>query len=258
MDRLRRIVKTELVDEYGRALNPYTAFTRFARDKTGSKSYFGYMRALVAYPALVSMMVDWGLIDGVSRSVHQTNDGDRVWYPLRPQTWLDVATLAYLFVGMYAAGFKRKESETVTDSTRTYLFLWNTRVAIEPLVAANFILYFNALRWNASNDLANEFTLGFTFVAFCLEKLFGAYPSEWIDTVLPAILATTFVAFTVACSRFGVKYYTQLDWVGNPSLAASNAFVYLSVVNACAVVCVGLAKFRNFYYSLYLPYYSGV
>jgi hypothetical protein len=237
----RRIVKTELVDETGRAINPDAAFVRFGCVLESSKAYFAILRSLLVMGLFVSVMIDWGIVDVPAHAERKPRDGDRVWYWFRPQEWLTLFVFVYLVVALAASGFRR-DSKRV----RAYLFMWNARVAFMPLVWTAFVLYWNELRWNASADPAYEATLVFLFLVTCLELLVGAYPSEWIDLALPTLCGLGFMAFVaIASGGLGLTYYAQLDWKNDPSRAAVNALVFMIVLTMCAMFCTAFARVRN-------------
>lgn len=250
---MNRLWKTSLEDEHGRPLNPTSTFTRFVFDPHGSRAYMGILRTILAGGILIFALTDFFGIDRITHAERKPNDPDRVWYWLRPHEWLIVLVFAYLVMGMRAAGFKRKESEFETDYKRTFLFMWNARVIFMPLIPTAFIFYFNVLRWNASNDIVFEFTLGFAFFTCCVELLVGAWPAEWIDVVMPTILGFAFLLITAMFSAFGVDLYFPLDWKNRPGVAATNALIFIVVLVTNAAVITGLAKRRNTKFGIGTP-----
>lgn len=249
---LKRIVKRDLTDESGRALNPDRAFTRFGCNADSSKTLFAVFRALCAVGIVLSSLWDYGILDSPAHAVRKPRDGDRVPFLFRPQTWLMFFVLAYLVQCIRAADFDRNPAQAASH-LRAYLFIWNARVVIMPLVPATFITYFDS-KGNASFDPAYEATLVFMFLVCCAELLIGAWPAEWIDMVLPLFVAVVFLVYIlIAHAASGVVYFAQLDWRTDPGKAALNGFLFFLIVLSSALLVTLLAKLRNRRLGLYIP-----
>lgn len=253
MQEFKRIIKTELVDASGRRMNPAAAFTRFGFWPTGPRSYFAVLRTIEALGIFLSMMIDWGLVDTITRTYKKPNDGDRVPFWLRPPDWINSNVLTILVACLLASGIKRKDTDNETDYPGVYLFIWNSLIASIPLCAASFIIYFGVLRWDASEDKAYEVTLGFSFAACCFELLFGGWPVSRIDVCLPTILAVLFILYTVLLARFGTIEFPQLNWNESPQKALINSIIFLLIELICASVTVIVAHYRNACFNIHQP-----
>lgn len=248
---LRRIVKTSLTDADGNAINPVSAFTRFGCWPHGPRSYIAVIRSLILTTVAITMAVDFGLLDHVAHYRRQPNDGDEKYIPffLRPSDILHVAVMLTLLLGVVASGFKRVDSEYETNYKKTFLVLWNLTVAVVPLTAVSLIFHFHVLRWNASPDDAYTAVVLTVFINSCFELLYGAWPAEASDVLLPSLLGLVFLAYTLVFAKLGSVLYVQLDWIGDPKTAASNAAVFEVVTVACSAVSTFIAVQRNRFFN---------
>lgn len=246
MTALRRIIKLQLTDSEGKALNPVSAFTRFGCWAHGPESYMAVFRGVFAPAIGIAMIVDYGFSDALARYKREATDGDSVWFFLRPQDWINGSVVLLLILAIVASGFKREDSETETRHAWTYLIIWNLLLTCIPLSAASFILYNHVLRWNHSYDAAYEATVYMVFIVCLLELIWGGWPAERVDVVLPCLAALVFLLYTLLMSKmWSTDLYVQLDWAKDPQTALTNSFIFMGVVLACAGVSTEFAIRRN-------------
>lgn len=243
--KLSRVWKTELKDSSGKDVNPVTAFTRFSCAPHGYRVGLAVIRFTFLVILGLLMFIDFGLVDSETRK-RAPNDGDYVWFWFRPQDWMHAAFAITLFLMITAADFKRVDSEFETRNPKTYLFIWNAIVLLLPLAASSLIFYYHVQRWDHTPDDTFEATVVVAFVYACLELLWGAWPSEPTDVVLPIAFGVGFLIYTVVMSRvFYRTLYAQLDWSRDPWGAAGNAGVFILTVAGCATFCTAAAMYRN-------------
>lgn len=118
---MNRIIKKELIDEQNHVVS-VTAFTRFGCNQNGSKTGFIILRTVGVIGLTSGILIDWGVHDWIAHIDRQPNDGDKMWYWLRPENLIHLFVLVYLCVALHAATLKRKESDNHAKQMRKHSF----------------------------------------------------------------------------------------------------------------------------------------
>ncbi len=167
------------------------------------------------------LMLGWMLAnfatynDYMNQIIHLSHQTDFIIWIARPNTWLGVLTLVYLFSVIYIS--REVEAAKVPSETFT-LISWNLFNVLLPFSWIFLIAYFGIFQ-----ILTDQVTSGVVicnFVVMTVDALCGNHSGEFRHVVYSTVILCVVLLYIHICSYyFGIIIYPKMDWLNEPEEA---------------------------------------